>query len=594
MTRSTSAMTKMRSQPKNDDGDDSGSDVVVSKGQCPKCGADGALVTYGDGHVHCFNPACAHHTRAGSVSAVDQPALKPVINKLVAGDPITRAERGILPETFRRFGYTQGHYGKAASPVHIWTIFDQSGKAAFQKLRFLGNKDFVSLRVGDTPDGPNECQLWGRHVWGDQHDKRVVITEGEIDAMSVAQAADFKYPVVSVNGGAASAAKTLKANYRWLDRFSEIILWLDSDDAGQQALAECAPLFASGKVKVAKVEGYKDANEVLVAKEKSKIELAIYGATLWAPAGIVNAADAAGLLMADEAVPMWSFPYAELQAVTKGCRRGEIYFHVAGTGSGKSSVLNEYIDHWMFGEGHTEARAKIGIMAFETLLRETQLGILSVHTSKRLHLDPIPKDAMARLHAEVFGDRRVELFDPETAEWGFEPLIGYMRFLVRACDCNILIVDPLSFVAAQLSEADERRALDRVTVILAKLSKELNCAIHIAHHLTRPEGTAHEEGGQISLKHIRGSGGIAMFANGCLAYERNQQAEGDAKLVTLVRSLKWRWTGYTGVACHTIYNEENGRTTEISAVEAARLTGGEAPSHTPTVRPSGPTEGDEY
>lgn len=558
--------------------DDDDASRVLFKSACVKCGENNAMATYTDGHVHCFNPACNHHT--GSKPVAGQSTIHPKAGRMtdaLKADPITTATRSILPTTFQRYGYKATTYGKKAEPVHVWTIYGQDNQPAYNKLRFLTNKDFVVLPLSDTHQSPTDAQLWGMHVWGDQHDKRVVVTEGEIDAMSVAQASDFKYPVVSINGGAASAAKCLKANYRWLDRFTEIILWFDDDDAGMEAVAQCAPLFASGKVKLAKVDGFKDANEALQAKRKADIELAVYGATLWAPAGIVNAADCLAGLTEDEEVPMWSFPFPLLQDLTRGCRRGEVYYHVAGTGIGKSSIINEFIHHWLFGTGHTEAPAKIGILAFETLLRETQLGIMSVHASQRLHLEPVTKPKMAALHQEVFGSRRVELFDPETAEWGFDPLMSYCRFLVRALDCNIIIIDPLSFLAAQMDERDERIALDKASVKLAKLSKELGVALHIAHHLTRPEGVGHEEGGKIAVKQVRGSGGIIMFANGAIGYERNQQAEGPARLVTTMRSLKWRWTGYTGVLGYTLYDEETGRTNNLDPLQAASLLSGETP-----------------
>jgi hypothetical protein len=41
------------------------------------------------------------------------------------------------------------------------------------------------------------------------------------------------------------AAKVLKANYLWLDRFEEIVLWFDNDEPGQAAADECARLLKS-------------------------------------------------------------------------------------------------------------------------------------------------------------------------------------------------------------------------------------------------------------------------------------------------------------------------------------------------------------
>jgi len=547
---------------------------MATKITCPKCGEPKACAVYEDGHQYCFNPACGHRTppTIGPDAVPDRKPRPKALKDALPVDMERSVGRAISVPTMKRYGYGTSRF--SGKPVDVWNLYNQAGEVVQQKVRFTDHKDFTVLSLVDDAPEAHECQLWGMHVWGDQHDKRVVVTEGEYDAMSVAQAAAFKYPVVSINAGADAAYKCLKANYRWLDRFEEIILWFDNDAAGADALDKCASLFATGKVKVAKIDGIKDANEALQAKRGADIENAVYGASLWKPKGIVNAKDKLDLLQADAEVPYWSFPWSDLQEMTGGVHRSEIIYLVAGTGVGKSSSFNEFVHHWLLSDEHTEDPAKIGVMAFETLLRDTMMGILSIHANKRLHLDPVLPDEMARLHHEVFGTGRVELFDPETAEWGFEPLISYIRYLVKALDCNIIIVDPLSFIAAQLPENDERRALDKVAVLLSKLAKELNVLFVIAHHLTRPEGVAHEEGGQTSLKHVRGSGGLAMFANGVLGIERNQQAEGEAQLISLVRSLKWRFTGRTGTACYTKYDPETGRTMQIPKSEAIKVLGG--------------------
>ena len=54
----------------------------------------------------------------------------------------------------------------------------------------------------------------------------VVVTEGELDAMSVSQCQNNKFPVVSVPSGAASAKKYIKRELEWLSKFESIILCL--------------------------------------------------------------------------------------------------------------------------------------------------------------------------------------------------------------------------------------------------------------------------------------------------------------------------------------------------------------------------------
>lgn len=208
-----------------------GSDTVLSKGPCPKCGSSDALVTYTDGHAHCFSMGCGYFIKATKGVFEGMPKINPSTALLTSN--AFHPARGLTKDTLRRYGYFTTEYSK--KQVEVAPYYTMSGELCSQKLRFP-DKEFVVLKAKDAPP-INECQLFGRHVWGDRFDRRVVVTEGELDAMSVAQALDFKSSaVVSINGGAASAVKCLKSNYLWLDRFEDIVLWFDDDKPGREAM----------------------------------------------------------------------------------------------------------------------------------------------------------------------------------------------------------------------------------------------------------------------------------------------------------------------------------------------------------------------
>ena len=59
----------------------------------------------------------------------------------------------------------------------------------------------------------------------------LVVTEGNIDAMSVFEAG--YYNVVSIPGGVQDT-KWIEFNYKFLENFSQFIVWTDNDEAGQQ------------------------------------------------------------------------------------------------------------------------------------------------------------------------------------------------------------------------------------------------------------------------------------------------------------------------------------------------------------------------
>jgi len=65
------------------------------------------------------------------------------------------------------------------------------------------------------------------------------------------------------------------------------------------------------------------------------------------------------------------------------------------------------------------------------------------------------------------------------------------------------------------------------------------------------------------LSHLRGSASIAHLSDSVIGLERNQQAEGDEANTTVIRILKNRYTGETGVTSHLHYNKDTGRLTEV-------------------------------
>jgi twinkle protein len=434
---------------------------------------------------------------------------------------------------------------------HCCTYYDQNGQPVYQKFR---NKDkafwFTKLMEGQVP-ATKECQLFGQQVWGERSNRKVVITEGEIDAMSVAQAMDFKVPVVSIPAGVGSAQHALKANYRWLDRFEEIILWMDNDEPGRAVVEGCASLFEIGKVKNIQIDGVKDASELLSKGDKATIYQAVWAAVTYGSEGIINAAYCASDMENPDAEIITDYPWTKVQGMTRGMWSSEVVYHVAGTGVGKTSQIVEIQNHLL------ENGIKFGVMRFEDTRRKTQLDLMSIKAGKRLHLDPLPEEEMKILHTEVFGSELVELFDPESAQWNFKSILQYIRYMAKGLDCKVIFIDPLSFLVAGTNESDERKALDKVAYEFARAVKQLKISLHIAHHLRRTDGAAHEEGGAVSINHLRGSGGIAAFSMTIFGYERDQQ--GDRPDLTLVRILKNRNVGTTGVADTLKWDNVSGR-----------------------------------
>lgn len=108
-----------------------------------------------------------------------------------------------------------------------------------------------------------DCEpcLYGWQVFP-KNIKACIICEGEIDAMSFYE---YEIPALSVPFGGGTGAKQqwIDCEFHNMDRFEEIIICMDSDDAGQKAAYEIAKRLGIERCRIAELP-YKDANECLM------------------------------------------------------------------------------------------------------------------------------------------------------------------------------------------------------------------------------------------------------------------------------------------------------------------------------------------
>lgn len=518
---------------------------------CPECGSGDNLARYSDGHGFCFG--CNHYEPGENDAANNQDKTRPKrFSGFVSGEFRDLTKRGITEKTCRKFGYMAGLYN--GTPVHIAPFHDANGVIQAQHLRFP-NKDFIW--VGE----PKQCGLFGQQLWRDSG-KMVVITEGEIDAMSISQLQDNRWPVVSIRSGAAGAKKDITKAISWLEGFESVVFAFDMDEPGQKAASECALLLTPGKAKVWNCP-LKDANEMLQAGRVKELMDAIWGAKVYRPDGIVSSEDTWDLLVKEDTFSAIPYPWPELQAKTHGMRRGEIVTLCAGSGMGKSQACRELTAYLI---DHNE---KVGVIALEESVRRTVQGLVSIYLNKRMHLPSV--------RAEVSVDELKAAWDRISGKayfydhWGSidaDNLFQRIRYLARACDCGWIVLDHLSIIVSGDEDGDERRNIDNLMTKLRSLVEELNIGLFLVSHLKDPGNGKKplEEGGQIHLNLLRGSRAIGQLSDIVIGQERNQQDE-ERKHITTLRVVKNRVTGDTGLAGELIYDPITGRLRAGDAME---------------------------
>ena len=169
---------------------------------------------------------------------------------LIEYDVMPLVKRGIDEETCKKWDYGVATY--SGRPVQVANYRDRNGVLVAQKLRF---QDKTFKWLGD----PSRVGLYGCHLWRDGG-KMVTIVEGEVDALSVSQSFNLKWPVVSIPNGAKSAEKVIAKNLDWLEGFDSVVLCFDQDEQGRAAAKEAAAVLSPGKVKIVTSLGFKDAN----------------------------------------------------------------------------------------------------------------------------------------------------------------------------------------------------------------------------------------------------------------------------------------------------------------------------------------------
>lgn len=510
------------------------------KEPCPKCGSLDNLARYSDGHAHCFTPGCNHWEPSTDSPTEHRERTPKMSTDLIQGEIKALSKRGITEETCQKFRYMVGEdkHGKA---VQIAPYYDGTEMVA-QKLRYA-NKDFKF--IGE----PKRASLFGQQLWRDGG-KMVVITEGEIDAMTVSQLQGNKWPVVSIQNGAQSAKKALSQQIDWLEKFDVVVLLFDMDEPGQAAVAEAAPLFSPGKCKVARLP-LKDANEMLLAGRGSEVIDAIWGAKEYRPDGLVSIDD----LIEDIKKPIetglpWWLP--ALTEATYGRRYGELYGFGAGTGVGKTDWLTQQIAYDI-----TELGQEVGLLFLETPPAELGKRIAGKVKGRLFHI-PGGQWSLAELEEGVELLRgKATLYD-NFGQTDWEVVRGHIRYMAVSQGIRLFYLDHLTAMA---DPADERGSLEVIMKELAGLANELDVIIHYVSHLTTPEGKSHEEGGRVTIRHFKGARAIGFWSHFMFGLERNQQDDDpDNRQITTFRCLKDRYTGRaTGQTFYLRYDSETGR-----------------------------------
>ena len=532
------------------------------KTSCNKCGSSDAVEIYED-HTHCFScgnqvwsnengNSMAPDGQMDTPSSARMGSVFPADVSSIADYPsYPMGSRKISRDVVDHFNVRMSVDTDGKPEAHYYP-YTKKGKVTAYKIRKLPKMFSVAGDFGGV-------ELFGQSTPGIGR-KRVIITEGELDALAVAQSMwenSGKIWGAVVSLPSATGLKNLLEQREWVSSFSEVVLCFDQDDAGQQAMEKAAKMFPAGKVKVTTLPE-KDASEVLIKHGAKVLDSCIFNAQTWSPAGIVTGEAVWDQFM--ERQQTESVPYPEcldgLNNKLKGIRHGEITLFTSGTGSGKSTIIKEIVLDLL-----AKTDDKVGLISLEESVGDTAEKFISMALRRNI-TDPPPVEEMD-LRAgfdQVFKDERLVLLDHQGSV-GDSSLIDKIEYMALM-GCKYLVLDHITIAVSEGADGlSGNEAVDKMMSDLLKIVKKHNVWLGLVSHLRKSLGSkSFEEGNLASIDDIKGSGSIKQISFDIIAFARNLVAESDAERNQVnFRVLKSRFTGLTGDAGSAYYDQKTQR-----------------------------------
>lgn len=518
--------------------------MAVQKGPCDYCNSSDNLATWDSGSQYCFTADCEFNKIKGE-------KRDDIPKELIQGLYAPLAERRISQRTCEVFGYMQGLYNNI--PCHIANIYDDKKNLKAQQIR-LPDKQFRML--GDVAD----LGLVGKHLWG-ATGRSVVITEGYIDMLSIAETQDCKWPVVTVPNGAASAEKAIKRDLAWLMGFENVILCFDNDEAGQRATETCVLLFPPGKVKIAKLSE-KDANDVLVKGKGKELVNIVFTAAEYRPDGIIAGSEIdLEEIFVEDPIGL-TLPYPLLNETIRGLKKGRIYTVYAGSGNGKTTFMKECMYHIRL--KHPEI--KIGNIFLEESKNYTIKSYIAMDNNIPTYMLEENKNVLTTEQKQKSAAKLLSQ-DPENERMYFykhfgsldaKRLFGLLEYLAIGKGVQLIALDHISILISglEVQNGNERQSIDFLMTQLRSFAERTGCIILLATQLKRTEGS-YNSGATINEASARGSGAIEHLSDAIISLNCNQESESpnDAQ----IKVLKNRISGMKGNVDLITYNSKTGR-----------------------------------
>lgn len=528
------------------------------KKPCPECRSHGRdqsgdnLVMYPDGHGYCFSCGYYQHPnkRRSTTLKIDVNQVKSYPIKGLTHKPISK-------KVCEKYGVrTSVKESNGAVDRVYYPYYNAQGNLCAYKVRIVDDKQFHW--IGE----PKQALLFGTNTVNSQG-KLLIVTEGEDDALAATEmllTLGKNYNVVSIPNGASEGKldPSIAKNLDLFSKFDTVLLAMDMDAPGK-ATAESMAIMLAPFTKVGIMSyDYKDAGDILLNGTANEFFDAIRSTKQYVPNDIIAGKDITKEEFTKVTQEGYSIPYPKLQDKLHGLRKRELTLLCAGSGVGKTTLAREI--SYSLVRDHDLKVANIFLEEGYDKTAKAYIAIDNNVPLPLLRIDPnrISNEQWDKSIERLFSRDNL-WFNNHFGSIASDRLISKIRYFVHACDIDFIILDHLSMVISGQESSNERKDIDLLMTNLAAIVNETGVGVIAIVHLKRPpNGEAYNEGRQISLSDLRGSGGLEQLSWNVIGLERDQQNPGQEDF-SKIRLLKNREWGYLGECDTLFFNKETGR-----------------------------------
>ena len=504
------------------------------------CGAKGNMITlakdFGFSLGHDVDEYFNRRKRYRDLSRYPRPIVRPPAVEYMES-------RGISAAITERYGLTTQ---KDHDNILVFPFFDENGKMQFIKYR---KTDFDKEKDRNKEWSEKDCKpiLFGMDQCNAEKNDTLILTEGQIDSLSVAEAFNGNINAVSVPTGC-NGFTWVPYCWDFLSKFKTLIVFGDHEKDHITLLDEMQKRF-KGTVKHVRPEDYqdcKDANELLLKRGKQAVVDAVERAVIVQNKRIKKLSEVQAKNMSE--VPGINTGITQLDKLLGGFYYGQLIILTGERGLGKSTLGSQFIVN-AIDQGVTTFCYSGELMdwMFQSWLDRQCAGRNYINTTKGPRGEDVHLiDAVALELIHKWYDEFCFIYDNSVVnsdEDENETILETIETAVKQYGCRMLMIDNLMTASADDLSSDLYRQQSAFVRRLAEMAKRYDVIILLIVHPRKRTGKTFDN------DEVAGSSNITNLADVVMNYSlpKDDNDEHPDRILQITKNRLNGRTNYDGI-----------------------------------------------